>query len=62
MKLSKTETFIAWMQIAMGTGLVVFSFSVPFKPLSMLIATVLLGMMLAMIGVHILNIDSNRHW
>ena len=61
MKLSKIETFIAWMQIAFGVGLVVLSFSVPFKPWSMLVATALLGVMLAMLGVHILYIDSEHH-
>lgn len=61
MKLSKIEAGVAWMQIAFGVGLVVLAFTLPFRPWTMLLLTAALGIMLAMLGVHILYLDSKHH-
>ncbi len=60
MKLSKIEAGVAWLQIALGVSLIVLSFAIPFRPCAMLFATVALGVMLALLGVHILHLDSKK--
>lgn len=58
MKKSAIEICVAWLQIALGIGMIVMALVVHFHPWVIGVAITVVGVLFVMMGVHILNLSS----